>query len=100
MISLRNASISMALVLMLAGCNLLKKKVPDAGPDADIADSAVADAADDATVDEPDAAPPAATTDPDWVPGNVDDDTKAKKDITKATYKQELDAVEKEINTE
>lgn len=81
-------------LLVLAGCPKKKDAVPDAAPVAEVPDSAPAVAE-----DEVDAAP-ASKTDPDWVPVHTDDDTKAKKEISAANYKQELDTIDKEISTE
>ncbi len=80
-------------LFFLTGCPK-KKDVPDAAV-AVIVDAAPAPVA---TVEE-DAAPPP-TTNVDWLPSHVDDDTKAKKEITKANYKKELDDLDKEISAE
>jgi len=85
-------------VLVIGGCGLLKKKDADAGVDA--APSASASAEPSATAGDTDAAPPTAALDPNWIPGHLFEENKAKKEITKATYKAELDGLEKEINAE
>ena len=82
-------------LLALAGCPKKKEAVPDAAP---VVAVDVPDTAPVATVEE-DAAP-VNKTDPDWVPMHTDDDTKAKKEISRTSYKQELDTLDKEITAE
>ena len=93
-----HTALLVVVVLVIGGCGLLKKKDVDAGVDA--APTASASAEPSATVDEEDAAPPAAALDPNWIPTHTYDQNKAAKEITKSTYKSELDALDKEINTE
>jgi len=92
-------SLALLLFVTLSGCGLLKKKDADAGADTGPAASASTDATPSATADE-DAAPPTAAVDPNWLPGYGYEDTKARKEIGRASYKSELDGLEKEINSE
>ena len=84
-------------LMMLAGCK--KKDVADAGADAAAAAPSAEPSAtaDDSTAD---AAPPTAKIDPDWLPASTDEETRSKKEVTKASYKTDLDAIDKEISSE
>ncbi len=77
------------------GCPKKTQAVPDAAPVA-----ATVSTTPTATAEEDAAPPPTAKSDPEWVPTHTDDDTKAKKEITKTNYKQELDTLDKEISSE
>ena len=93
---MRTLSLALLALFALTGCPKKKDAVPDAAPSAAASDTA----APSASAEEDAAPPPTAAVDPDWVPTHTADDTKAKKDIGKANYKQELDSLDKEISAE
>ncbi len=82
-------------LFFVAGCPKKSEAVSDAAPVA-----ATASAAPSAVVEEDAAPATTAKVDTEWLPSHTDDDTKAKKEITKANYKQELDTLDKEISSE
>ena len=96
---MKSQSLLLCGVLVVAACNPFKRGEPasvDAGP---LSVSAVVEQA--SADPMPSAiAPPAAKGDPNWIPSNGDDEAQAKRVVTHANYKSELDSVAKEIEAE